>query len=84
MDLVEKAGIETGDTISIEIYHNEIKKYDNQLLFGHSFADVAIGETVGYINSLINLAIAINQQNFSEIYNIGTGNEWQIHIKKQK
>lgn len=83
LELVEEAGIETGDTISIEIYHNEIKKYDNQLLYGHSFADVAIGETVGYINSLINLAIAINQQNFSETYNIGTGNEWQIHIKKQ-
>lgn len=84
LELVEEAGIQTGDTISIKIYHNDIKKYDNQLLYGHSFADVAVGETVGYINSLINLAVAINQQNFSETYNIGTGNEWHIHIKKQK
>jgi hypothetical protein len=82
LELVEEAGIETGDTISVRIYHENIKKYDNQLLFGHSFADVAIGETVGYINSLINLAVAINQQNFSETYNIGTGNEWHIQVKK--
>jgi hypothetical protein len=82
MALVEEAGIEPGDTISVKIYQNEIKKYDNQLLFGHSFADVPVGETVAYINSLINLAVAINQQNFSESYNIGTGNDWQIHIKK--
>lgn len=82
LELVEEAGIQTGDTISVRIYHEEIKKYDNQLLFGHSFADVAVGETVGYINSLINLAVAINQQNFSETYNIGTGNEWHIQIKK--
>ena len=82
LELVEEAGIETGDTISVRIYHENIKKYDNQLLFGHSFADVAIGETVGYINSLINLAVAINQQNFSATYNIGTGNEWHIQVKK--
>lgn len=82
LELVEEAGIETGDTISVRIYHENTKKYDNQLLFGHSFADVAIGETVGYINSLINLAVAINQQNFSATYNIGTGNEWHIQVKK--
>lgn len=82
LELVEEAGIQPGDTISIRIYHKKIKKYDNQLLFGHSFADVPIGETVGYINSLINLAVAINQQNFSKTYNIGTGNEWHIQVKK--
>lgn len=82
VDMVEKADIQTGDTISVQIYHQGIKKYDNQLLFGHSFADVAVGETVAYINSLINLAVAINQQNFSETYNIGTGNDWHIQIKK--
>lgn len=82
VELVEEAGIHPGDTISVKIYNDNIKKYDNQLLFGHSFADVAVGETVGYINSLINLAIAINQQNFSESYNIGTGNDWHIQIKK--
>lgn len=80
--LIEELGIHHGDTISVCIYNEGIKKYDNQLLFGQSFADVAIGETVGYINSLINLAIAINQQNFSETYNIGTGNDWHIEIKK--
>lgn len=82
LELIKEAGIITGDTISIVIYNNGIKKYDNQLLFGHSFADVAVGETVGYINSLIRLGVAINQQNFSQTYNIGTGNEWQIQVKK--
>lgn len=82
LELVEEAGIEHGDTIGIRIYHNEVKKYENRLLFGHSFADVPVGETVGYINSLIHLAIAINQQNFSKTYNIGTGNDWHIQVSK--
>lgn len=84
LGLVEEAGIKTGDTMSVRIFHHDIKKYDNQLLFGHSFADVAVGETVGYINSLIRLGVAINQQNFSQTYNIGTGNDWIIQIKKVK
>lgn len=84
LELVEEAGIQTGDKISVQIFHDDIKKYDNQLLFGHSFADVAVGETVGYINSLIRLGVAINQQNFSQTYNIGTGNDWLIQIKKVK
>ncbi|WP_028274652.1 SAM hydrolase/SAM-dependent halogenase family protein [Atopococcus tabaci] len=82
LDLVKQAGIQAGDTLSVRIYHNGIKHYDNQLLFGHSFADVPVGETVAYTNSLIRLAVAINQQNFSKVYGIGTGNEWQIEVKK--
>lgn len=82
VEMVEEAGIETGDKISVRINHNGVKKYDNQLIFGHSFADVEVGETVAYINSLIRLAIAINQQNFSKTYDIGTGPDWHIEIKK--
>lgn len=83
-ELLEELEIHTGDTMRVRIYHHGIKKYENQLLFGQSFADVAVGETVGYINSLINLGVAINQQNFSQTYDIGTGNDWKIEIKKVK
>lgn len=80
--LLKEADINTGDTILVTIHHHDMKQYQNQMLFGHSFADVKIGETVGYVNSLIRLGIAINQQSFSDTYKIGTGNEWKISIKK--
>ncbi|MGO4937816.1 SAM hydrolase/SAM-dependent halogenase family protein [Fundicoccus sp. Sow4_H7] len=80
--LLKEAGIQTGDTILVTIHHQDMKQYQNQMLFGHSFADVKIGETVGYVNSLIRLGIAINQQSFSDTYKIGTGNDWKITIKK--
>lgn len=82
VEMIEEVGIEAGDTIRIRIFNQGIKKYENQMLFGTSFADVAVGETVGYINSLIHLAIAINQQNFSETYNIGNGNDWLLEVEK--
>lgn len=79
---LKEIDIQVGDRIKVTIEHEGIQKYQNYMLFGHSFADVKIGEPIGYINSLIHLGIAINQQNFSETYNIGTGNDWLIFIEK--
>ena len=84
LDLLNEADIKQGDTIKVIIYYKGIKKYENQMTFGHSFADVGLGETVAYINSLINLGIAINQSSFSATYQIGTGADWSIFIKKEQ
>lgn len=81
-DLLREAGIQAGDEVEIIIRHKGVKQYHNNILFGHSFADVPQGEPVGYVNSLINFAIAINQNNFSEVYGIGTGKDWTIEVVK--
>lgn len=83
LDLLKKADIKQGDPIKVTIFYKNIKKYENQMTFGHSFADVGLGETIAYINSLINLGIAINQASFSDTYQIGTGADWIIFIKKE-
>lgn len=83
LDLLTKMDIKQGDTIKVTIFNKTIKKYENQMTFGHSFADVGLGETIAYINSLINLGIAINQASFSDTYQIATGNDWTIFIRKE-
>lgn len=83
LDLLKEANISQGDTIKVTIFYEGVKKYQNQMTFGHSFADVDLGETIAYINSLINLGIAINQASFSDTYQIGTGKGWTIKIKKE-
>ncbi|MDD7304977.1 MAG: S-adenosyl-l-methionine hydroxide adenosyltransferase family protein [Peptoniphilaceae bacterium] len=82
LKMLEEMNIKQGDKLKVTIYNEKIKKYENEMIFGHSFADVGLGETVAYINSLINLGIAINQANFSETYQIGTGLGWKIFIRK--
>ena len=81
-DLLSENNIHTGDSLKIRIYYKDTKKYENHIQFGHSFSDVKEGEVVAYINSLINLGIAINQSNFSKTYNIGTGSDWTIEVEK--
>ena len=83
LDLLKKMDIKQGDTIKVTIFNKTIKKYENQMTFGRSFADVGLGETIAYINSLINLGIAINQASFSDTYQIATGNDWTIFIRKE-
>lgn len=66
----------------VSIFHNENKVYQNIIKFVRSFADVNIGEPLVYVNSLVNIGIAVNQDSFSKLYHIGTGKEWTIQLSK--
>ncbi|MBG9982561.1 S-adenosyl-l-methionine hydroxide adenosyltransferase family protein [Aerococcaceae bacterium DSM 111020] len=81
--LLREAGIKPNDTVEIIIRKDGVKQYHNQILFGTSFADVPRGEVIGYVNSLINFGVAINQNNFSKVYGIGTGRAWTIEVRKK-
>lgn len=48
--------------------------------FERSFAGVNQGQPLLYVNSLENLALALNQANFSEQFAIQAGGEWRIEI----
>mgnify|MGYP003399433992 FL=1 len=58
--------------------------YQNLLQFAKSFADVNIGEPLVYVNSLVNIGIAVNQDSFSDLYHIGTGIDWKLELRKAK
>ena len=74
--------IHHGDNLIVTIYNRENKVYQNLMKFVRSFADVNIGEPLVYINSLVNIGVAVNQNSFSKLYHIGTGYDWRIEITK--
>lgn len=82
LDYFKDAKIESGDRLQVTIYHDGKKVYQNIMQFVRSFAEVEIGEPLVYVNSLINIGIAVNQDSFSDLYNIGTGTSWQIELRK--
>lgn len=79
---LKELAISQGDQLQVTIYHENKKVYQNIMKFARSFADVNIGEPLVYVNSLVNLGVAVNQDSFSELYNIGTGNHWKIEVRK--
>ncbi|MBU3005186.1 SAM hydrolase/SAM-dependent halogenase family protein [Paraglaciecola arctica] len=48
--------------------------------FERSFAGVEEGQPLLYVNSLENLALALNQANFAAKFDIQSGGEWRVEI----
>ncbi|MBO0470890.1 S-adenosyl-l-methionine hydroxide adenosyltransferase family protein [Enterococcus sp. DIV0242_7C1] len=79
---LKEAAISHGDQLQVTIYHKKKKVYQNIMKFAKSFADVNIGEPLVYVNSLVNIGVAVNQDSFSKLYHIGTGTDWTIQLRK--
>lgn len=82
LEVVKEAGIHPNDTVQVTIYNKQVKIYQNSLTFVRSFAEVEIGQALVYVNSLVNIGVAVNQASFSQMYDIGIGKDWIIQIKK--
>lgn len=78
----DTAGFKYGDKIHMTITNGERIVFQNIIRYEISFSNVAIGETLAYINSLVMVGIAINQGNFADAYRVGTGADWKIELKK--
>lgn len=81
-EMFKKIGIEFGQRVEITITHEHSLVYKNIMTYAKSFADVSIGETLLYSNSLDRMAVAINQGSFAKAYNVGSGTNWKISIRK--
>lgn len=81
-ELFLRTGVKHGGRVEITIENGTRILYRNILVYAKSFADVYVGEPLVYVNSLDNMAVAINQGSFAKAYNIGTGTNWKITMRK--
>lgn len=80
--LFHQLDVKHGDRLIVSITNDSRNIYENTIVFARSFASVAIGEPVIYVNSLENIGVAINQGSFARAYSIGTGTNWNISFRK--
>lgn len=80
--LFDTLGVKFGEYVEITIRNETRTLYRNFLSYQKSFADVNIGEPLIYVNSLEQMAVAINQGSFAKAYSIGTGIVWRITMSK--
>lgn len=81
-ELLEKSGVKKGDTLCVNIKQGDQSKYDGKAPYVSSFGDVAQGQPMVYLNSLLNVSVALNMDNFSEKYQVYSGADWSISLKK--
>lgn len=79
--LVEKLNLSYGDLLTVSIFYHDKIVFEEEVPFSKTFEDVAVGENLAYLNSLLNFSLAINQGNFSKAYEVKSGEGWKIQLK---
>jgi S-adenosylmethionine hydrolase len=80
--LFKKLKIELNQPVNIQIFENEKLIFEGKMPYINTFGDVKEGENLCYFNSLMNVSFAINMGNFAEKYQIKSGENWRVEIKK--
>ncbi len=71
------------DVLHVIIYHHHQKIYEGDMPYAQTFGAVAQGKPLIYLNSLMQLSFALNQDSFAKRYNIASGNEWSVEVSKK-
>ncbi len=79
-DALFQMGVTYGDSLNIEIKHQDMVKYSHVIPLAKSFAYVDKGDDLVYVNEMGNLAIATNLENFTQKRGIGFGSDWKVTI----
>lgn len=79
--LVSKAGIRYGDSLHINIYHDDSLMYSGIMPLVHTFGEVPEGKPLAYFNSLMNLSVALNMADFAQAHGIASGAGWTLKAR---
>ncbi len=80
--LLNQAKIKLNDTLCVTIFKGSKKQYEGKIPYVASFGGVLKGQPLVYLNSLLNVSVALNRDNFAQKHQIKSGADWNIDIKK--
>jgi len=66
----------------VRIYHKNKLIDDSVAPYQRTFGEVPVGKPLVYINSLLNLAVALNQRSYAALHKIESGPDWSIEVSK--
>ncbi|WP_226016661.1 S-adenosyl-l-methionine hydroxide adenosyltransferase family protein [Novosphingobium sp. FKTRR1] len=81
-NLFEAAGFKLGDKVKVEFLHDG-KVVDSMVApFTRTFGDVPVGQPMVYINSLLDVSVALNQGDYARDHHIGSGPGWSVQVSR--
>ena len=81
--LFDELHVALGAPLRVRIYHAGQLVDEAQAPYQRTFGDVPVGKPLVYVNSLLNLAVALNQGSYAAAHKIGSGPDWSIEIGTQ-
>ena len=80
--LLTEMGVKPGDKLTVEISHGGKLVDKVTAPFAKTFGDVPMGKPLVYINSLLNVSIALNMGDYARAHHIASGGDWSIRIQR--
>jgi S-adenosylmethionine hydrolase len=71
-----------GDKFLIVIFHDGKETYRGVMPYARTFGDVPEGAPLLYLNSLMNVAFALNMGSFSAKHGLASGGNWTVRIER--
>ncbi len=81
-DLFNQLAVKYGQLVHVEIFHNHVKIYGADMPYLQTFGGVEKGKPLTYLNSLLQLSFALNQDDFAKTFSVASGNDWQVEVSK--
>jgi len=78
--LFDELHLALGVPVRVRIYHDDHLVEEDVAPYQRTFGEVAIGKPLVYVNSLLNLAVALNQASYAASHRIDSGPEWLIEL----
>ncbi len=79
----EKLGIKEGEPVVVTIRQAGKVVWEETVPYAHTFGDVPVGRNLMFINSSGYVSMAVNQGNFANKYNIDSGRDWSLSVRKK-
>jgi S-adenosylmethionine hydrolase len=80
--LLDRLQVQAGDRLRFRVFKGQRLVADVVAPFENAFGGVATGKPVAYLNSLLNLSIAINQGNFAKVHKVQSGADWRLVVRR--
>ena len=78
--LFDELHIAPGGAVHVRIFHGDRLVDDSTAPYQRTFGEVPAGKPLVYVNSLLNLAVALNQASYAAAHKIGSGPQWYIEM----
>jgi len=78
--LFNQLNLKYGDQLHVEIFHGKDKVYSGDMPYSQTFGAVDKGKPLAYLNSLLQLSFALNQDDFAKTYSVASGNDWRVEV----
>ena len=79
----EQLGVKEGERVVVKIRKGDKVVWEEAVPYVRTFGDVPVGKNLLFINSSGFVAMAVNQGNFANAYNIDSGRDWTLSVRKK-